>query len=142
MSHERLDTPTTDSVVSTVWTAVSDRVGDDLRVVTHYEATDFETRMRPDVRERYTEAEDRSVVDDTIITQLAAGDAETPFETGAFYALIRVYEEAWIVSWTAELPAKSGVIVSIQRDGETATLADVEWCLEYLESEVAPTFEC
>lgn len=130
-----------DSLVTKVWEDVSDRVGDDLRVVTRYESTDFETRMRDDVREQYTAAEDRVVVDDTILTQLVVDDTGQSFETGELHGIVRIFDDAWVLAWSDRRARKSGFIVSIQRDGATASMDDVDWCVRYLEDEVAPLLD-
>lgn len=127
-------------LVDTVWDAVVGRVGDDLRVVTRYEAGDFETRMREDVRAAYTTSEDRVVVDETIIDQLSRPRTERAFRAGVLRAVVRVFDDAWILSWPSPTDPKAGVIVSIQRDG-AATMGDVEWCLDYLDEEIAPRLE-
>lgn len=129
-----------DELVTKVWDAVSDRVDDNLRVVTWYDAEAFETRMRPDIREQYTADEDRVVVDDTIVTQLSLPETENAFKTGRLQALVRVFDDAWVVSWTDSLPKKSGFLISVQRHGEV-TMDDIEWCLQYLDDEVAPLLE-
>lgn len=116
-------------------------MGGDLRVVTRYESLEFETRMREDVRERYTEHEDRAIVDDTIVRQLGLFDTQRRFDAGELEANVHVFERAWVVAWPDHLPGESGFIVSIQRDGDTATVADVESTLEYLDEEVGPLVE-
>lgn len=120
-----------------IWDDVTERVGDDLRVVTRYGPQEFETRMRDDVRAAYTDAEDRTVVDDTIINQLGLRGTEAAFRTGRLHGVVRVFDDAWILSWTDALPKKSGVIVSIQRNAG-ATMDDVDWCVRYLDDEIAP----
>lgn len=124
------------SLVDRVWADVGDRVGDDLRVVTRFDGSDFETRMREDIREQYTESEDRRVVDDTILKHLSLSDTESRFKTGEVHGLVRVFEEAWILSWGDETGAKAGLIVSMDRDGDEATMDDVDWCVDYLNEEV------
>lgn len=125
------------SLVESLWEAMVDRVGEDLRVVTRYDATDFTTKMREDVRERYDREDDRQVVDDTIVKQLSLDDTESAFDTGRLQGFVRIFEDAYVLSWTADaLPKKSGVIVSIDRDGDVATLDDLEWCVQHLESEI------
>lgn len=123
-------------VVDRVWAEVSERVGDDLRVVTRYDGGRFDTRMRDDVRRLYTAAEDQRVVDDTVVDQLRVRDVAERFRAGPLRAHVLVFEEAWILAWPSG--SKSGVIVSLQRDGGTATAADVEWCIDYLAAELGP----
>lgn len=115
-----------------LWDAVEERVEEDLRVVTIFRGNEFETRMRADIRAKYTPAEDRDVVDDTVLTQLNLDRTEGAYKTGDLHAIVRVFDEAWILSWAEEFPTKSGVIVSIQRDGSIADMTDVEWCVDYL----------
>ena len=127
-------------VVEDVWAAMRDRVGEDLRVVTRYEGSGFETRMREDVREQYTFDDDREVVDQTILRQLSLDDLESAFDLGSLESQVWVFERAWVVTWPDCLPGKSGLLVSVERGGE-ATLADVGAAIEYLESEVGPRLE-
>lgn len=127
-----------ESIVERVWADLRERVGEDLRVVTRYESLEFETRMRTDVRERYTEREDRAIVDDTIVRQLGLSDTQRRFHAGELEANVHVFERAWVLAWPDHLPGKSGLIVSVQRDGDAATVADVERTLEYLDEEVEP----
>ncbi len=129
------------SIVDRVWADLHERVGDDLRVVTRCETRKFETRMREDVRERYSEEEDRAIVDDAIVRQLGLFDTERRFEAGPLEANVNVFEQAWVIAWPDHLPGKSGVIVSILRDGDVATIRDVEDCLRYLDEEVGPILD-
>lgn len=119
-----------------VWNTVYEGVGEDLRVVTRYTASDFQTRMRDDVRKQYTSREDRAVVDDTIVKQLGLTDAESAFKAGKIQAFIRVFDDAYILSWPDGLPKKSGFIISVDRNGASATLADLEECIQYFENEI------
>ena len=127
-----------DSLVTEIWEDISERVGDDLRTVVRYEATSFEVRMRDDLRAKYSTDDDQAVVDTTIINQLSLAEADSGVRTEPLCALIRVFGDTWMLSRPDSPGAKSGVIVSIQRDSETTSLADVEWCIEYLDDEVAP----
>lgn len=126
------------SLVENVWDDVYERMGEDLRAVTRYDATDFDTRMRDDVRARYTSDEDQRIVDDTIINQLSLRHTEDAFKVGDLDATIRVFEEAWIVTWPDSLPKKSGFIISVEREGESTGLQDIDWILRYLDDEIAP----
>jgi hypothetical protein len=110
------------STVDRVWTDVRDRVGEDLR-------------------DQYTRREDRAIVDDTVVRQLGLFDTERRFEAGELEANVHVFEEAWIIAWPDDLPSKSGLIVSTERDGDVATVGDVEWCLDYLNGEVDPSLD-
>ena len=131
----------TESLVTRIWDDVTERVGDDLRVVTRYGPQEFETRMRDDVRAEYTDDENQRVVDDTIITQLGLRDTKAAFNRRRLHGVVRVFDDAWVLSWTDDIPKKSGVLVSIQRDGTTATMDDVDWCVRYLDDEIAPLLE-
>lgn len=128
----------TGSLVDEIWDAVSDRVGEDLRVVTRYDGSEFATRMREDVRETYSSTEDQQIVDTTVVSQLAHQEIERAHKSGDLHGVVRIFDEAWVLSWPDSIPGKSGVIVSIQRDGATASFDDVEWCLGYLDEEIGP----
>lgn len=131
----------TSSLAEKIWDDVSEKVGEDLRAVTRYKAKEFETVMRDDVRERYTTNEDQAVVDHTIINQLSLSDIENAFKTGPLEGFVRVFGDAWVLSWPDKLPGKSGVLISIQRGGSTASADDIEWCFQYLKSEIAPLID-
>jgi hypothetical protein len=128
------------TVVHDIWESMHDRVGEDLRVVTRYDGSDFQTLMREDVREQYAVDEDWEVVDQTIVRQLSLDDVEAAFDAGALQAQVWVFEQAWVLTWPDSLPGKSGVIVSIERGGD-ATAADVDAAVEYLESAVGPRLD-
>lgn len=119
--------------VAEIWDDLAQRVGADLRVVTRYHATDFETKMREDVRQRYTEREDQHVVSSTIVNQLSHSEMQDTFKVGNLEGLLRIFEEACVLSWADPINEKSGIIVSVERD---ADLADVEWVIEYLNEEI------
>ncbi|WP_299268256.1 hypothetical protein [Halorientalis sp.] len=126
-----------DDLVEDVWDELYERVGDDLRTVVQYDAASSTVKFRPDVKEQYGAAERRRIRDTTIVQQLNHSDQESMFETGEMKALVRVFDEAWVLAWHDPLNAKAGFLVSIQRDGDTATMADVEYCIQYLDDEVA-----
>lgn len=94
--------------------------------------------MRDDVRTQYSSIDDSRIVDDTILSQLVAADTEDSFKTGELQGIVRIFDDAWILAWPDANSKKSGVIVSIQRDSEQTSMADIEWCVEYLDEEVAP----
>ncbi|MDS0294037.1 hypothetical protein [Halogeometricum luteum] len=126
------------SLVEKAWDDIGARVGGDLRVVTEYGATEHEVRMREDMRELYDSGESQSIVDDTIVHQLSGRTAEGAFKAGRLRAFVRVFDDSWVLAWTKSLPKKTGFIVSIDRGGETATMDDLEWCIDYLDAEIAP----
>lgn len=86
------------AVLDQVWETMAECAGEDLRDVTKYEGTDFETRMRENVSNQYTADEDRDLVTETIIDQLSELDIEAQFKTGNLEALIRVFEPTWVVT--------------------------------------------
>ncbi|RQG97808.1 hypothetical protein [Natrarchaeobius chitinivorans] len=123
------------SRAQTVWDAVYERVGEDLRVVIRYQPMDWGSVMRDDVREQYSRTETQALVDRTIVDQLSYRRQENAFDAGTLNAIARIFEEAWIVSCPDSVGQKSGLLVSIERNGDTATLSDVEWCIDFLEDE-------
>lgn len=111
-----------------VWEDLSDLVGEDLRVVTRYDGMDYDTVMREDVREQYAAHEDRAIIDDTVVKQIGLANTEGAFKTGRLEAVVRVFEDAWVASIPDRIGAKSGIIVSVDRDG-AATMDDVDRCV-------------
>ncbi|RQG91301.1 hypothetical protein EA462_04755 [Natrarchaeobius halalkaliphilus] len=123
------------SQARTIWDAVYERVGGDLRAVIRYEPMDSGSVMRDDVRTQYAPDETQAIVDQTIVDQLSNRRQEHAFDAGQLSAVVRVFDEAWIVSCPDSPARKSGVLISIERDGDCASMADVEWCVGYLETE-------
>ncbi|MFP8951912.1 hypothetical protein ACLI4Z_02900 [Natrialbaceae archaeon A-arb3/5] len=119
-----------------VWNAVYDRIEDDLRVVIRYGPKDATSVMRDDVRATYSSTESQAVVDQTIVSQLSYSRHEETFKAGELDAVVRVFENAWIVAYPDAPDRKSGVLVSIERDSDRASMSDVEWCIRYLEDEL------
>ena len=124
-------------LVDDLWAALSEVVGPDLRVVTWHDGRTFETKMREDVREGYTPLDDQAVVDDIVGWQLRLPGVEDRHDSGELEAIVRVFDDAWVVAWPYSYADRSGVIVSIERGG-TATMDDVDACIEYLTREIAP----
>ena len=127
-----------DSLVETIWGDVSENIGDDLRAVTRYDGLNYEMKLRDDVRTEYTQDEDRTIVDEAILRQLNLDETEGAFKAGELESVIRVFEDAWILQWPDQLKTKSGILISIQRNGERASVVDVEWCIEYLNEQITP----
>lgn len=116
-----------------IWDDVSDRIGEDLRAVVRYEATDFEPVLREDVRTEYSGSELQAVVDRTIITQLSVDRDTDAFRAGEFSGFVRAFDDAWFLSVPDPVEPKSGVLVAVDRDGADLRNDDLEWCLDYLE---------
>jgi hypothetical protein len=125
-----------DEIVDAVWADLHDRVGDDLRTVVHYDPASSAVKFRPDVEDKYGADERQRIRDDTIVQQLNFSDQESVFEVGDLTSLVRVFDEAYVLTWRDPSNAKAGFLVSIQRDGDTATMDDVEYCIQYLDDEV------
>jgi len=125
------------NLVDIVWDDLRERVGDDLRTVVQYDARSSAVKFRPDVREQYEQDERQQILDDAIVQQLSFSDQETVFKTGELRSFVRVFDEAWVLTWRDPSNVKAGFLVSIQRDGD-ATMEDVEYCIQYLDDEVEP----
>jgi hypothetical protein len=128
----------TGTLAQTIWDALHERLGSDLRAVVRYDATGYSSRNRADIDELYDDDEGQRIVDQSIITQLSQQDLSEHLKTGDLDAVVRVFGDAWILTWPDPLEGKSGVYVSIERGGDTASMADVEWCLQYLDEEIGP----
>lgn len=115
-----------------VWEVLFEKLGDDLRGVIRFQGTEYEAELREDVRQKYSSAEDRRVVDNAIINQLATPKTEEAYKTGELDAFVNVFDEAWVIILPMTIPSKSGYIVSVQRDGGTATMDDVDWTIDRL----------
>jgi hypothetical protein len=124
-------------LVEELWGSLSPVVGPDLRVVTWYRGRTFETKMRDDVRAGYSALDDQAVVDDIVGWQLRLPGSVDRHDSGEFDALVRVFEEAWIVIWPHSYADRSGVIVSIERGGD-ASMDVVDACIDYLSRTLRP----
>ncbi|THE65167.1 hypothetical protein D8Y22_08080 [Salinadaptatus halalkaliphilus] len=122
--------------MQSIWDAVADRVDDDLRAVVCYGPVESDSAVRDDIEDRYTVRDGRTVVDHTIVDQLRYKRHEDAVEAGSLTAVLKVFEDAWVVSCPDSFERKSGVLVSIDRNGSTE-IDDIGWCLEYLENDVA-----
>jgi len=125
------------NLVDIVWDDLHERVGDDLRTVVQYDARSSAVKFRPDVREQYELDERQQILDDAIVQQLSFSDQESVFKTGELKSFVRVFDEAWVLTWRDPSNVKAGFLISIQRDGD-ATMEDVEYCIQYLNDEIEP----
>ena len=125
------------NLVDIVWDDLRERVGDDLRTVVQYDARSSAVKFRPDVRKQYEQDERQQILDDAIVQQLSFSDQETVFKTGELRSFVRVFDEAWVLTWRDPSNVKAGFLISIQRDGD-ATMEDVEYCIQYLDDEIEP----
>ncbi|WP_424019055.1 hypothetical protein ACOZ4N_06175 [Halorientalis pallida] len=124
--------------VDVVWDHLHERIGEDLRSVVQYDAGSSAVTFRPDVREQYEQDERQQILDDAIVQQLSFSDQGSVFKTGDLKSFVRVFEDAWVLTWREPSNVKAGFLISIERDGETATMEDVEYCIQYLDEEIEP----
>lgn len=119
-----------------IYDALSDRLGCDLRGVVRYDGRTVDSALRSDVRAEYTDAEIREFVDETIVRQLQRPRAEQVLKLGAIEAVVRVYEQAWVVRIPVGRSRKHGCLVSVERAGDV-TLAALEAVIATVEAETA-----
>ncbi|APW98035.1 hypothetical protein CHINAEXTREME_09680 [Halobiforma lacisalsi AJ5] len=119
-----------------IWDDVSNRIGEDLRAVVCYEATDFERVLREDVRTEYSGSDLQAVVDRTIVTQLSLDRDTGAFRAGEFSGFVRAFDDAWFLSVPDPADPKAGILVSVDRGSDELIDGDLEWCLDYLEKRV------
>jgi len=117
--------------VDDAWDHLFTQYGDALRAVTKFRSGTFETRMRADVRARYTDREDQRVVDEIVLGQLLSERLEDEFKCGRLTGTVHVFDEALVVVQADPDSRKSGYLVTFDRDGDV-TMADLEDCFEYL----------
>ena len=117
--------------VDDAWDHLFTQCGDALRAVTKFRSGTFETRMRADVRARYTDREDQRVVDEIVLGQLLSERLEDEFKCGRLTGTVHVFDEALVVVQADPDSRKSGYLVTFDRDGDV-TMAALEDCFEYL----------
>lgn len=127
-----------ESLVDRVWDEMQKRVEEDLRAVVHYTPQSSAANLRSDVEDEYSATERLRVLDATIVRQLGLSDEVEDFNAGELDAFVRVFNTAWILSWRDPENVKSGFLVSLERDGSTATMDDLEYCIQFLEAEIQP----
>lgn len=123
------------SLGADVWNDLRERYGADLRVVIRYHPAEFETHMRDDIREQYTETELQSIVDDAIVDQLNLERTASSIKTGELHGVVRIFDSAWVLVWPDDLSAKSGFIVSLQRDRSSRGMDCIEEIDRFLTEE-------
>lgn len=123
--------------VDGLYDLLEDIVGSALRGVVQYNGAEFEYRMRPDVRDAYTDAEIQEFVDDTIVHQLSTRDGEKAFKLGGIEGVVRVFERSWVVRVPVGQTSKQGCLISIERD-RAVTMSAVEECLEVVADNASP----
>jgi hypothetical protein len=119
-----------------VWKTLEGRVGDRLRAVIRYDGFEYESVTRADVRERYTDDDALHLVNDIVVNQLTLADSEDLFDAGRYRAFIRVFDDAWIVTLPDDPPAKTGYVVSFDRE-EGASSVDIDAHVRALEALVS-----
>ncbi|WP_335998991.1 hypothetical protein [Halorientalis halophila] len=127
-----------EALANDVWDELYERVQHDLRAVVRFTPTDYDGQLRSDVAETYDSDERERIIDETIIRQLGLTGEESDMKVGELSAFVRQFDRAWVISWREPDDVKSGFFVSIQRDGYDATMADVEYCIQYLNEEIEP----
>lgn len=75
------------------------RFGFDLHTVTQDDSQEEATRTREDVREQCTTEEDPELVDQIIVDKSSEQTWRSPVSNGDLGAILRVFEESWMVSW-------------------------------------------
>ena len=107
------------------WDRCLEEFGDHLRVVACYDGPRFETRMREDVREHYTDADDQRIVDETVVQQLSSPNIEDAVSVGRLRAAVNVFDDAYVVRVPTPPRPKAGYIVSLDREaGVESDLAE------------------
>lgn len=131
-----VDSSMPDEAVDTIWNGVSERFGSDLRGIIRYESTRFETKMRGDIDDSYVKSDFQDIVDKTIVDQLMQKQRDESFRAGQLNGVIRVFDEAIILAWDDGLDSKSGVMISIDRNGNHSSIDDLEWAIRYLDESI------
>ncbi|MFB6142821.1 MAG: hypothetical protein ABEJ30_05700 [Halorientalis sp.] len=130
---------TSERPVDRVWAALAERLGDDLRAVSRYGPSGYETRARDDVDARYSDDEEDEVFDSVVLEQMNLASVERSFKLGSLTSVVQVFDDAWVVIAPDSLAGKSGVLVSVDRPGDDVTMADVDWICDFLDSELEDT---
>lgn len=126
------------NLVEEVWDEIYDQAGQDLRAVVQFDATSSDSKFRDDVAEQYEMKEMQHIINDTIVQQLNVCDQEEDFHAGDLESFVRVFESSWVLTWRKPGDVKAGFLISIQRDGYTATMNDIEYCIQHLNNEIQP----
>jgi hypothetical protein len=99
---------------------------------------DYEAHMRDDVREQYTESDVQAFVDEAIVNQLGLEPKVDAVDLGPFHGVLRIFDDAWVFIWPDRLDEKSGVLVSLQRDGSSVRIEAIEEIDTYLSEAAEP----
>jgi hypothetical protein len=115
-----------------VWNALHDRFDADVRGVARYDGAEFETVLREDVRRQYSSVDRQEIVDGLLVGQISTSELASLFEIGSLAATVRVFESAYVISSTDALDRRSGILVSLDRDGTDRSGRALERTVQYL----------
>lgn len=118
-------------IVDKLWTLLKEEFRDNLRVVTYYNETEFETKMRSDIRSAYSGEGDEKIVEEVSLNGLHVPHLEDLFKAGEFGSNIFVFEEAHVVHLPVD--EKRGLIVSIEPDNHLSSLSVIENSISQVE---------
>lgn len=124
-------------IVDALWGLLKEEFHQNLRVVTYYDETEFETKMRSDLRNAYSEEEDKRIVEEVSLNGLHVPYLEDMFKTGELDSSIYVFDEAYVVQFPID--ETQGIIVSIESNSDLSSVSFIKSSISEVESLQAET---
>lgn len=122
-----------DGMADAIWAVLTERFGDDVRIVACYHGDIYEIRLRDDLREQYSTTNNRAIVRNVMEEKLNAIEQEAIFDAGQFGCNVRVFEDAYVLH--SQFDDQRGVIVSMERAANLPTISAIEDAVDRARSE-------
>lgn len=130
-----------EGAVEDIWEDLHAVVGDSLRGITMYEGIDQVSRLREDIRERFSEDVSRRMADENLVDQFSEERLQEAIHAGPLTAVVRLYEELVLIAWSPEGEHHRGVLAAYDRPTDRAGKLLTFEVVEYLDSLDSSAFE-
>lgn len=120
--------------VDAIWEDLQGTLGDSLRGVTMYEGIDQTSRLREDIRERYSEEISRKLADESVVDQFSEVRLSKAIEAGPLEVVVRFYPEFFLIAWSPEDEHEKGVLVAYDRPTDREGKLRLFEVAEYLDA--------
>ena len=121
-----------DGMADTIWAVLTERFGDDVRIVTYYDGDIYEIRIRNDLQEQYSTANKRAIVRNVMEEKLDVIEQESIFDVGEFGCNVRVFEDAYVLH--SQFDDRRGTIISMEREANLPTISTIERAVDQARS--------
>ena len=101
--------------VDAIWADLRDVLGESLRGVTVYEGIRQVSRLREDIRERYSEEVSQRMADENVVDRYSEERLQEAIQAGPLHVVVRFYPEFLLIAWSPEGEHDRGVLAAYDR---------------------------